>query len=283
VKLKNLTFALTLVASLLSLIYTGAALAQKGPNEDATFSIDFDISAGNQGDITYDSAQAEDWATFEVRVDGLVELKRYKVKIEFDTAFVELIKGNILFEHPGVPPNPPVEVNILESTGGEAPAPGAIDDSYGAGIYEAGFTLGNVADTLTNMPAGEGLLLFCYPKLKGIFTNSTATPIKILTAALDDKNNVRDEFTLNQSYWILGDSAVIPELTIVTTSLSSGVVDSAYSDILEASGGTRPYIWSIVSGSLPSGLSLADSIISGVPTDTGTSKSAIEIKIILKL
>lgn len=279
-KLKNITFALTLVASLLSLIYAGAALAQKGPNENATFSVDFDISPGNQGDITYDSAHAADWATFEVRVDGVVELKRYKVKIEFDTAFVVLTKGYILFEHSDVPPNPPIEVNILESTGGEAPAPGAIDDSYGPGIYEAGFTLGNVADTLTNMPHGEGLLLFCYPQLKGSFTDSTATAIKIFTAALDDKNNVRDEFTLNQSYWILGKDAPIPQLTITTTSLSSGAVDSAYSDTLEASGGTHPYIWSIVSGDLPTGLNLEDStgIISGVPTDTGTSDFTVMVK-----
>ncbi len=279
-KLKNVTFALALVASLLSLIYTRTALAQKGPNENATFSIDFDISAGNQGEVTYDSAQVGDWATFEVRVDGVVELKRYKVKIEFDTAFVELNKGNILFEHPGVAPNPPIEVNILESTGGEAPAPGAIDDSYGAGIYEAGFTLGNVADTLSEMPHGEGLLLFCYPQLKGSFTDSTATAIKILTAALDDKNNVRDGFTLNQSYWILGKNAVPSELAITTTSLSSGIVDSAYSDTLKAGNGTPPYIWSIVSGSLPSGLSLEGStgIISGVPTDTGTSDFTVMVK-----
>ena len=40
-------------------------------------------------------------------------------------------------------------------------------------------------------------------------------------------------------------------LTITTTSLSNGVVGTAYSASVVASGGTLPYTWSITSGSLP--------------------------------
>ena len=62
-------------------------------------------------------------------------------------------------------------------------------------------------------------------------------------------------------------------LTITTTSLPNGAVDSAYSSALAASGGTPSYVWSIVgeSGSLPPGLSLDTSsgAIVGTPTTVG--------------
>jgi hypothetical protein len=57
--------------------------------------------------------------------------------------------------------------------------------------------------------------------------------------------------------------------TITTTSpLPTGQVGVAYSRTLNATGGTPAYTWSIVSGSLPAGLSLAPStgVISGTPT-----------------
>lgn len=62
-------------------------------------------------------------------------------------------------------------------------------------------------------------------------------------------------------------------LTITTTSLPNGAVDSSYSSALAASGGTPSYVWSIVgeSGSLPPGLSLNTNsgAIIGTPTTVG--------------
>jgi len=62
-------------------------------------------------------------------------------------------------------------------------------------------------------------------------------------------------------------------LNITTTSLPNGAIGVAYSQTLQATGGTTPYTWSIPSGSLPSGLSLTQStgVISGTPTAIGTS------------
>jgi hypothetical protein len=55
---------------------------------------------------------------------------------------------------------------------------------------------------------------------------------------------------------------------ITTTSpLAGGGVGIAYSQTLQATGGSTPYTWTVVSGSLPTGLSLATSgVISGTPT-----------------
>jgi CSLREA domain-containing protein len=69
-------------------------------------------------------------------------------------------------------------------------------------------------------------------------------------------------------------------LTITTSSpLPSGTVNSAYSQTLQASGGTSPYTWTLASGSLPVGLSLAGSsgVVSGTPTATGTSSFRIRV------
>ena len=61
-------------------------------------------------------------------------------------------------------------------------------------------------------------------------------------------------------------------LTITTTSFPNGTVSSPYSATLAASGGTSPYTWSILSGSLPASLTLNPSTgaITGTPTTAGT-------------
>jgi hypothetical protein len=62
-------------------------------------------------------------------------------------------------------------------------------------------------------------------------------------------------------------------LSIVTSTMPSGTVGSAYSQTMAASGGTPPYSWSLVSGSgnLPPGLSLSSGgLVSGSPTTAGT-------------
>ena len=57
--------------------------------------------------------------------------------------------------------------------------------------------------------------------------------------------------------------------TITTATLPDGTVNAAYSQTLTATGDT-PITWSIESGSLPTGLGLSGSIISGIPAASGT-------------
>lgn len=60
-------------------------------------------------------------------------------------------------------------------------------------------------------------------------------------------------------------------LSITTTTLLSGTVGVSYGTNLSATGGKTPYTWSVISGSLPTGLSLSTSgLISGTPTTAGT-------------
>ncbi|RLD13606.1 MAG: hypothetical protein DRI28_05525, partial [Caldiserica bacterium] len=60
-------------------------------------------------------------------------------------------------------------------------------------------------------------------------------------------------------------------LEIKTTSLPNGQVTVAYSENLEAEGGSGAYTWSLTSGVLPPGLTLSPSgLISGTPTTSGT-------------
>jgi uncharacterized repeat protein (TIGR03803 family) len=61
-------------------------------------------------------------------------------------------------------------------------------------------------------------------------------------------------------------------LSITTTSLPLGTVNTPYSATLAAAGGLPPYTWSVVHGSLPNGLTLnaGSGAISGSPATVGT-------------
>ena len=65
---------------------------------------------------------------------------------------------------------------------------------------------------------------------------------------------------------------------VATTSLSSGTNGVAYNQQLSAIGGHTPYNWSIVSGALPSALTLAtNGVISGVPTNIGAFSFTVKV------
>jgi transglutaminase/protease-like cytokinesis protein 3 len=73
--------------------------------------------------------------------------------------------------------------------------------------------------------------------------------------------------------------SVSSTLSITTSTLPGGMVGSSYSATLSATGGTPPYSWSIVSGSLPSGLTLSTAgVISGTPSSTGTFSFTVQVR-----
>ena len=73
----------------------------------------------------------------------------------------------------------------------------------------------------------------------------------------------------SESYTVAINSAP----TITTTTLPNGAVNSAYSQVINVSGGTNPINFGVISGSLPTGLSLNSSTgaITGTPTTASGS------------
>lgn len=51
--------------------------------------------------------------------------------------------------------------------------------------------------------------------------------------------------------------------SIITSSLPEGTIGQAYSQTIGASGGSSPYTWSLMSGTLPDGLTFSNGVISG--------------------
>jgi hypothetical protein len=73
-----------------------------------------------------------------------------------------------------------------------------------------------------------------------------------------------------------------PQLQITTTSLPNGTAATGYGTLLQAKGGIPPYTWSLVSGQLPAGLTLATEsdntgFISGNPILAGTTTFSVEV------
>ncbi len=69
-------------------------------------------------------------------------------------------------------------------------------------------------------------------------------------------------------------------LSIVTSSLTGALVNTPYTGVLIAAGGTAPYTWSLASGSapLPPGLTLnSNGNISGTPTTAGTYNFTVRV------
>ncbi len=68
-------------------------------------------------------------------------------------------------------------------------------------------------------------------------------------------------------------------LSITTTSLKLASVNVPYQVAIKADGGSQPYTWSVVSGSLPDGLTLDPSfgVIYGTPKAKGTSNFTVQV------
>jgi len=71
----------------------------------------------------------------------------------------------------------------------------------------------------------------------------------------------------------------VATVAVTTATLADAVVGKAYAATLTASGGTPGYTWSVVSGSLPTGLTLSSlGKITGTPRATGTATFTVRVQ-----
>ena len=147
---------------------------------------------------------------------------------------------------------PPAEVGraysaALIATGGTTPYAWSVS----AGAPPSGLTL-STAGVLSGTPTAAGPVSFT--------TKVTDADAQIATAPL--------QITITPA-----------PLQITTTSpLPSGQVNVAYSTMLNATGGTTPYAWSVSAGALPSGLTLSSAgVFSGTPTAAGPLSFTVKV------
>ena len=101
-----------------------------------------------------------------------------------------------------------------------------------------------------------------YSNVSGFLNSSSANWVWTADNNNDDTAYFRYTFTVGSA-----------PLVMSTNTLPNGVVGTAYSQSLSATGGTEPYSWSITSDSLPAGISLipTSGVLSGIPNVAATS------------
>lgn len=146
----------------------------------------------------------------------------------------------------------------------------AISDGYRASLWGLDFPVAAPSRALVSPTLPPGLT-FDGTSLTG--TPVTAGNYSVTFTATDMAGDV-----VSQSLPIAISTAVL-DWTSISGPIAFGEVDTAYSSSeVQAWGGTSPYAYSVVSGSLPLGLNIdaVTGIISGTPTAAGSSTFAVK-------
>jgi hypothetical protein len=123
---------------------------------------------------------------------------------------------------------------------------------------------------------GSGNSLTTTPNYYGVLStaDSATAPAFVATPGYDLATGLG-----SPNVYALVNAPLWSPLSITTTALAPGVVGTAYSQTLAASGRVAPYTWSVTAGSLPAGLTLASAsgVISGTPTAAGTATFTVQV------
>jgi hypothetical protein len=153
---------------------------------------------------------------------------------------------------PGDTVGSPYPSTALQASGGVSP----YTWSLGSGTMPAGLNLA-AGGAISGTPSVAG----SYP-LTLVVTDSSPTP-----------QTAKATLTLTIS------ASQIPTLTLTTTTLADATLNTAYSATLTASGGVRPYAFSLAGGTtLPAGLTLSSAgAITGTPTKLGSTIFSVDV------
>jgi len=156
--------------------------------------------------------------------------------------------------NPGSLPTPTVGSafsSTLSASGGASPYTFAIT----SGTLPSGLSLSSSTGVLSGTP--------------------TSTASQTFTVRATDANGCigTDDYTL---------TPVCPVISVTPTTLTAGKVGTSYSQTLSAAGGKTPYsAWTIISGTLPTGLSLNTSsgVINGTPTAAASPSTSFTVRV----
>jgi len=163
---------------------------------------------------------------------------------------------------------PPIPVGPLIISPAALPA-ALINVPYSATLTSVG-GMGPFTWALASGTLPPGLTISTAGVISGTPTALGTTTFKVQVTDSQTPTKAVDTATKSIS--------VNPPLSITTTSLAAGSINVPYSASLVSAGGVSPYTWTITSGSLPAGLSLAASgSITGTPTAQGTSTFTVQV------
>lgn len=116
----------------------------------------------------------------------------------------------------------------------------------------------------------------------GVTVALTGTSTRILVADVNHDGRFDLIATVpaaNQAAVLINNCvASVPVITITPGSLTNGVVGQTFTQVFTASGGTAPYTFTLLSGSLPNGVTLQpDGTLTGVPTQSGAFTFTIKV------
>ena len=145
---------------------------------------------------------------------------------------------------------------VLNASGGSAP----YHWSLSSGSLPNGLFLTNSTGVISGTATQSGKFPFT------IQAQDSSSPVQTAT----------HKYTIAVSTSNTGSGSSV---SITTTSMPDAIVGTSYSKTLGVSGGTSPYTWGIVSGSLPPGLSLNSStgMVSGTPAQQGSANFTVQV------
>src|SRR5439155_23835096 len=163
-----------------------------------------------------------------------------------------VVSGLTITTAPSLPPAL-VETSYsqtLSSTAGVAPFTWRII----AGALPAGLSINGLTGAITGVPGAPGVFNFTVQ----VIDSASATATQQFTISV----NAAPGFLISSG-----------------PALPGAMAGAMYSQTLISEGGRPPYLWSVVSGALPPGLTLdaASGVISGVPAATGPFAFSIQV------